>query len=51
MSDYIIDITIQNIPEQDYGKSRMLTLYIKIDKNGNVDIQQKIVTMLHWGAY
>ena len=52
MSDYIIDITIENIPEQDHGEPRILTLYIKIDKNGNVDIQKKIVTrMPPWGAY
>lgn len=51
MSDYIIDITIENIPEQDYGEPRMLTLYIKIDKNGNVDIRKKIVSRLPWGAY
>ena len=51
MSEYIIDITIENIPEKDYGEPIMLTLYIKIDKNGNVDIQKKNVTRLPWGAY
>jgi len=43
MSDYIIDITIENIPETDYGDPGIITFYIKIDKNGNVDIQKKIV--------
>jgi hypothetical protein len=44
MSDYIIDITIENIPEHEYGNPGMITLYIKIDKNGNVDIKRKIVS-------
>ncbi len=34
MSDYIIDITIENIHETAPGQPTMVTFYIKIDKNG-----------------
>lgn len=43
MTEYIIDITIENIREYDSGVNGSYTFYIKIDKNGNVDIQKKYV--------
>ena len=43
MTEYIIDTTIENIREYDCGVSGSFTFYIKIDKNGNVDIQKKHV--------
>ena len=45
MSEYIIDITIENIPETAPGQPTMVTFYIKIDKNGNVDIKRKYTTV------
>ena len=43
MTEYIIDITIENISEYDSANG-LFTFYIKIDKNGNVDIQKKHTT-------
>ena len=43
MTEYIIDITIENICEFLYNNTSFVTFYIKIDKNGNVDIQKKVV--------
>lgn len=41
MTEYIIDIIIDNIRENDYGNTKSEKLYVKIDKNGNVDIKKQ----------
>jgi hypothetical protein len=41
MSEYIIDITIENIYDNDICNYHYITFYIKIDKNGNIDIKKK----------
>ncbi len=52
MTDYIIDITIDNIYDSDTLRDNRSshTLYIKIDKNGNVDIKRKITHYNPWGG-
>ena len=40
MTEYIIDITIDNIFEGNLNHNCYTTFYIKIDKNGNVDIKR-----------
>ena len=40
MTDYLIDITLKDIT--DYGRTNF-NLFIKIDKNGNVDIKQQYI--------
>jgi len=41
MTDYIIDVIIDHILEGDYFSPTGTKLYIKIDKNGNVDIKKQ----------
>ena len=41
MTEYIIDTTIECIYESDYSCTPSTTFYIKINKNGNVDIKRK----------
>ena len=41
MTEYIIDITIDHIYDSDNYRYHYNTFYIKIDKNGNVDIKRK----------
>jgi hypothetical protein len=41
MTEYIIDTTIDYIYDSDYSNTHYHTFYIKIDKNGNVDIKRK----------
>jgi len=39
MTEYIIDTTIENIRHYDVHPDVIYTLYVKIDKMGNVDIR------------
>ena len=41
MNEYIIDTTIEHIYQCDYSSTIYFTFYIKIKKNGNVDIKKK----------
>jgi len=41
MTDYIIDVIIDHILENDCSSHTGTKLYIKIDKNGNVDIKKQ----------
>lgn len=41
MSKYIVNITYYNLTDHPYGYNQV-TLYIKIDINGNIDIKQMV---------